>query len=333
MFHVERYTANQKEKWDKFIREESVNGTFLQSKNFLDYHPEGRFVDDSLIIEDYDGNIYCVIPACAVLEDNEKIFYSHKGSTYGGLVVNKRYYNTHHVQEMLDLFEKYLLENHYTKAILKLTPDLFSQRPSYLLEYMLFLNKYSSYCELSTYIDYSHYEDTVVSNFNPNKRKLVKKMLDMNLEFKRLVKDSEVSDFYDLLTLNLTKYDAKPIHTLEEILDFKNNRLKENVRFYGVYKDNIQLAGGMMFNFPETLTIHAQNLSTDPYSDTGKLDPITFLYYSLICEYKKLGYKHLSWGISTENKGSDLNFSLIKNKESYGSAYGCNRTFYKFLKE
>lgn len=332
MLSIKQYSSEFKAKWDNFVINESVNGTFLQTRQFLEYHGD-RFEDESIMIYKGTDTILAVIPACKIVENENKIFSSHAGSTFGGIVISKIFYDTHHIQEMLDLLEQYWHDNQYDEVNLKITPKLFARKSPDLLEYMLFLNKFENYCELSTYIDYSNYDDTVVSNFNFNKRKLVRKMLDMDLVFRRLWEDSEVADFFALLTLNLTKYNAKPIHTLEEILDFKNNRLKENVRFYGVYKDNEQLAGGMMFNFPETLTIHAQNLSADPYSHTGKLDPITFLYYSLICEYKRLGYKNLSWGISTENKGSALNFSLIKNKESYGSSYSCNKTFYKFLKK
>lgn len=328
MFHVEKYTESQKERWDKFIREESVNGTFLQSKNFLDYHPAGRFVDDSVIIKE-DSNICCVIPACTVYEGDKKIFYSHKGSTYGGLVISRKYYDTHRVQTLIEVLDHYLIGCKYNEAILKITPEIFSRESPALLEYMLFLNKYSSYSELSTYINFNGYNEDILSNFKRDKRSRVKKMESEELEFKPLFQDNDIADFYDLLKINLTKYNAKPIHTLDEILEFKNQRLKKNVKFYGVFLNGVQLAGSMLFDFPEVKTIHAQNLSTDPNMDIKGIDPMVYLYYSLICEYKKQGYKNISWGISTEEKGSKLNFSLIKSKESYGSSYGCNRTFYK----
>ena len=42
-FTVQPYTADQKAAWDRFVMQESGNGTFLQTRNFLNYHPAGRF--------------------------------------------------------------------------------------------------------------------------------------------------------------------------------------------------------------------------------------------------------------------------------------------------
>ncbi|EMB21838.1 hypothetical protein HMPREF9733_02175 [Treponema denticola SP33] len=58
---------------------------------------------------------------------------------------------------------------------------------------------------------------------------------------------------------------------------------------------------------------------------------MSFMYYSMILEAKKINYKRISWGVSTENFGHALNQGLLKNKESYGSTYSINKTFYKKL--
>ena len=34
---VKEYQNSDKEKWDAFVMKHSINGTFLQTKNFLDY--------------------------------------------------------------------------------------------------------------------------------------------------------------------------------------------------------------------------------------------------------------------------------------------------------
>lgn len=60
-----------------------------------------------------------------------------------------------------------------------------------------------------------------------------------------------------------------------------------------------------------------------------EFSPITYLYYKVIESAKKQGFKKLSWGISTENAGKELNMGLIRNKESYGSKHDLNRTFIK----
>ena len=58
---------------------------------------------------------------------------------------------------------------------------------------------------------------------------------------------------------------------------------------------------------------------------------MSFMYYSMIVEAKRLGFQNISWGISTEDFGHTLNRGLLKNKESYGGTYSINKTFYKEL--
>ena len=41
-FTVQPYTAEQEAAWDRFVMQESGNGTFLQTRNFLNYHPAGQ---------------------------------------------------------------------------------------------------------------------------------------------------------------------------------------------------------------------------------------------------------------------------------------------------
>lgn len=87
------------------------------------------------------------------------------------------------------------------------------------------------------------------------------------------------------------------------------------------------LAAGMLFAFPRTKILHAQDLSAD-YRFT-EFSPITYLYYKVIACAKARGYRYLSFGISTEQEGKELNMEFIRNKESYGSRYDLNRTFIK----
>lgn len=38
---VRPYTPADEAEWDRFVMHESGNGTFLQTRNFLNYHPRG----------------------------------------------------------------------------------------------------------------------------------------------------------------------------------------------------------------------------------------------------------------------------------------------------
>lgn len=329
MYDIVTYYEDCEPIWDKFVMEDSVNGTFLQTRRFLNYHPAGRFTDASLMMYD-KGKLAAVCPACSVIEDGKKVFFSHKGSTFGGLIISRKYYHAEKVLQVIELLDSYLQANGYEKCVLKITPDLFAGESNSLLQYCLQNKNYRSYMELNTYIDLDAITGAVIDCFDRNKKRNIEKCEAHSLTFRRLRTDEEIEDFYKLLTKNLEKYNLKPIHTVDEIKEFKNKRLIDETEFYGVFREQEQVAGGMMFVFTQTNTIHAQNLSAD-YT-FNEYSPITYLYYKVIEKAKMDGYSKLSWGISTENQGKDLNLSLVRNKESYGSKYSLNTIYYKIYK-
>jgi hypothetical protein len=91
MYRVVLYEDKYEEEWDKFIEVDSINGTFLQSRNFLNYHPQDRFIDSSFLIFK-DNRLAAVIPGCTINAEGKKVFSSHAGSTFGGMVIHKKVY-------------------------------------------------------------------------------------------------------------------------------------------------------------------------------------------------------------------------------------------------
>ena len=79
-FSILPYTAEQQERWDHFVMEQSANGTFLQTRRFLNYHPAGRFQDDSRMIF-HKQELVAVCPAAAGMIDGRRAFRSHPGSS------------------------------------------------------------------------------------------------------------------------------------------------------------------------------------------------------------------------------------------------------------
>lgn len=47
--------------------------------------------------------------------------------------------------------------------------------------------------------------------------------------------------------------------------------------------------------------------------------------------YKKRAFRYLSWGITTEHGGKNINWNLANNKEEFGSLHGVNSIFEKEL--
>jgi hypothetical protein len=323
MIHPIIYEDKYESGWDKFIQEDTVNGTFLQSRNFLNYHPKERLIDNSILLFK-ENMLVAVVPGCSVDDEGKKTFSSHAGSTFGGLVIHKKYYDAVNIIEMIKVLENKLREDGFEKIVLKITPDLFSKEKSDVLQYALAYCGYDNYSELSTYIDFETYKQDIKTNCSHGQRENIKNSLKYALQFEKL-NNADIYQFYKILEKNLAKFNAIPIHTVDELLDFKNSRLKDIVEFYGVYFEDKIVSVAMIFKFDTVL--HTQYLASD--YDYLNCRPMTYLYYKLIELASQNGYKILSWGISTEKRGAALNESLLSFKESFGSKYSLNRGFYK----
>ena len=148
-----------------------------------------------------------------------------------------------------------------------------------------------------------------------------------NFEFHRLKSDSEISDFYNVLCNNLERHSTKPVHTLNELLDFKNDRLKDIVDFYGVYYNKKLIAGTMLFKFKDVL--HTQYLAQNQNEEYSKLYAMDFLFVNTMQLALNLNFSKLSFGISTEDSGKILNKGLALFKEGFGSKYSVNKSYFK----
>ena len=79
MYEFVRYSPERADEWNSFLSE-SVNGTFLFDRRYMDYHSD-RFSDASLMVY-RRGKLYALLPANV----EGSTLYSHQGLTYGGLV-------------------------------------------------------------------------------------------------------------------------------------------------------------------------------------------------------------------------------------------------------
>lgn len=326
---VRSFEENSEAEWDNFVLNQSVNGTFLQTRRFLNYHRAGKFIDASYMVLDSKGRTVAVCPACMIMENGRKTFFSHMGSTYGGIIIGEKWYKTHKVIEIIRALENEWIKEGFEKIILKQTPGILSSRKSDLLDYCYYYLRYNSVLELNLYVDFSEYNENILSSIAQGKRTNIHNCEKVGCVCRELHTAEEMTTFHNLLKLTLKKYDKEPIHTVDELLEFQNKRLMNECRFYGIFKDGEMIAGSMMFYFEKSRVAHAQYLCADPTYHT--LSPMSYMYYSMLCEAKKQGYEKVSWGIVTEDMGLYLNEGLTKSKEAFGSTYGVNHTYVKEL--
>jgi len=70
--------------WDDFVKTAN-NGTLFHERHFLNYHPKERFKDHSLIFMEKSKPI-ALFPAVDHTEEGIRYLYSHRGSSFGGIV-------------------------------------------------------------------------------------------------------------------------------------------------------------------------------------------------------------------------------------------------------
>lgn len=327
-FIIQPYQESMAEKWDSFVMQHAMNGTFLHTRRFLSYHPQGRFEDASLMA--YNNQELCaVIPAAAQTVDGKRMLRSHPGSTFGGIVAGPEMLRAPRLVELVQTVDEHARGRGFEACEMKLTSDLFSTLPTDALQYALYHAGYTDETEIAAYLPVAgktHGE--LVADYSFNKRYDLKKCEKAGLSARRLHTREQLETFYELLCLNLRKFDARPVHTLRELLEFHEERLRDETRFIGVYEpDGRMVAGACLFWFAQAGVLHTQYLASAP--DVKKYVPSAYLYDSVIRAGLEEGAAAVSFGTSTHDRGRVLNTGLIQNKEGYGALHSLNRIYTK----
>jgi hypothetical protein len=331
-FSVIPYTPEWSERWDSFVMECSQSGTFLQTRRFLEYHPADRFTDASLMVAMENKELLAVVPAARCKAEGKPLFRSHPGSTFGGLVLANRITQAERTLQILDALDAYMTER-YASCELKITPQLFAKAPTALLEYVLFNRGYAQETEIASCLPLSGKAlEDLRAGYSSTKRYELRRCQNNGLTMKQLTDEAGLAAFYDVLVLNLKKFDTRPVHTLEELRDFLIDRLKNEIRFLGVFDAAGAMVGGAcLFHFTQTNTLHTQYLAVD--TRVRGYAPSAFLYDAVIRTGLEMSANAISFGTSTFEHGHVLNPGLMKNKEGYGCLHTLNRIFTKRFAE
>ena len=299
-YRVEKYTKENRLAWDTFISG-AKNATFLFARDFMEYHSD-RFTDYSLLVYK-DDLLYAVLPANIV---GDKL-YSHKGLTYGSLVLSKS-------AKLLYTFEafKALLAFLDAKAIssleLRNIPTFYNTMPSDELSYFLFkanatLIKRDALMVIDT---------STKIKFQKNRREGINKAKRNGLTI--AVEHNFEGFRNEILIPNLQKkHGVAPVHSLEEI-QLLAAKFPDHIKQVNVYKDNVIVAGTTLF-LTKT-TIHPQYVSGNSDKNAfGSLD----LAYDYIINHFDSSKRYFDFNISSEENGTALNSGLIFWKESCGA--------------
>ncbi len=295
---IVRYDAEHKEEWDRFVTD-SRNGTFLLIRDYMDYHSD-RFTDHSLLFYK-GGHLIAMLPA----HISNNTLCSHKGLTYGGLILGNEA-TAGVVMEIFDSLCEYLKSNSIANKILyRPIPYIYHRYPCEEDLYALFRHS-------ATLVERKI--SSVVSQKTPLPFHGRRKITTACKNRMRITEDNNFTAFWEVLDKRLKeRYETKPVHTLEEI-KLLHSRFPENIKLARVTDNDGNTLAGVVMYLTEKV-VHAQYTAT---SDEGRrIGALDYLYeYLLRTKFPNIEY--FDFGTSVENGGLVLNQGLIGQKEGFG---------------
>lgn len=327
MYKIIKYNKDYYRAWDNFVSN-SINGTFFHKRKLINYHPEGKFNDHSLMFFDKD-KLISVFPA-AILDKNKRILKSHPGTSYGGLVIDKNL-SLKEIYKLIDTLDNYSKSINIDVIEFRIAPKIFFKYPCDQIDFALVRNGYIRESEeLSTCYYLPEFknisDDELLMKFRDNTRRSIKKAIRQNLKVK-VLDNKELITFHKILTENLSRHNTKPVHSLDEII-YLNTEFDKDVKIYGVFDGDKLISGTMVLGI-SPMGKHIFYSAVD--YNYQKIRPVNFGVFNIIKILANNNNYYLNYGISTEDSGKIINWGLFNFKEGF-NGHGILRTYWqKFL--
>jgi uncharacterized protein YqfB (UPF0267 family) len=305
---VKEYTNDYHIQWDEFVRSASRNGGIYQERDFLSYHPDGKFKDASLLFFE-EGELIAVFPA-AVVRDNEKEkIVSHPGSSCGGLIYHHAA-TTRRVLEILEQMISYYQSRNYNAIEIRLAEPIFHHIPEGEFTYFLWHRGFTVKTqEISTCVK--------LDKENSWEKLGRKKNL---TDIRKLERDGyvvknipETERIYPIIEYNLaTKYNRKPTHTLDELKKLKQT-YPDRIHFYTVEINDKIAAVTVLFDVTRK-AVHTFYIAQS--HDFASVNILPLLFYKIFQEYKQRNFDWYNFGISS--RGQEIKWGMLEFKERMG---------------
>jgi len=309
---IKRYSEKLASQWDNFIIS-SVNGTFMQERKFLNYHPSDRFLDHSLLFME-GKEIIAVLPAAQIHDNNQStILMSHPGASHGGLII-KPGLSTKKCLDLVRTFIEYCAKAGFDYIRLKPVPRIYHRELADQLDFALrFYGFKVEYTELSTALELKKDEKPLLKRvMSASAFRSYQKAEKSGLT---VTEEGDLDDYWPLLEERLkNKHRTKPTHSWKEIKYLKT-LYPEKIKLFAVYQEDVLIAGVLVFLLNERV-INCFYIAHDEHFQ--HLRPLNLIFGYLMEWGRKNGFWYLDWGISTEEKGSIVNTGLFRFKESFG---------------
>jgi hypothetical protein len=300
---IHKFAENDATKWESFVRKAN-NGTIFHLLKFLSYHPPTRFTHHHLTIKEED-TIIALFPA---IEENHTIV-SHKGASYGGLVL-KEGLGIHKIYLAVEHLLQYFKNHGYTRLSLTQTPLIYYNNPHQYVDFALLKNGFHYRKREITAVIPLDKGDPLM-NFHADARRSTKKALREGVQ---VTISDDYKAFYNILERNLgMRHNVSPTHTLAELLRLKKLFPNEILLFAAYLKK--RMIGGVVIFVANPRVILAFYISHD--QDFQKYRPVNLLFYETIRWGRMKGFNYLDLGTFTLDMNP--NWGLGRFKENHNA--------------
>lgn len=304
MFEIVRYTPDKADEWNGFVAR-SKNGSFLFDRRYMDYHSD-RFEDHSLMV--YRKNrLFALLPC----NQRDKVIYSHEGLTYGGFIMDEKA-TAETLCSTFEAVNEVLRAEGFRKVFYKPMPWIYHQMPADEDIYALFVRCHA------LLVDRDVSSTVILSRrlkFAESRMSGVRKALRCGYEVKE---SNDVEAFWEILQENLQlKYEAKPVHTVEEMRLLKD-RFPEQIKLYMCYRGQEPLGGTVLYLTPQA--VHTQYISA---SQEGKKTGALDLLFDYLLNKADFNCPYFDFGTSAEADSNEIISSLIFQKLGFGGRAVC----------
>lgn len=314
---VQRYSSVEAEVWNKLI-DESVNGTFLFRRSFMDYHQD-RFTDNSYLIWEKGTLVAVFVAAVAKSAPDQSILVAHPGLTYGGLVhgYDVKYYE---FEAIFNAVLEKIAQDGFSKLVLKPVSRVFCKTYSEAQDFYYYKKQF---CLLSRDVN-SVIDLSEPLRLTRARKKNLKKAAAAGLEIHQ---NDDFTDFWSIMTASLLKtHNVSPVHTIAEMqaLHAANS---ENIRLYTASVNGRIVGGTVLFLDDKRGFIHSQYTHANEEGRAIRAIDSLVLHAAQLAREK--GLLRFSFGISTVK--SEVNYGLLSQKEDFGSLIELTDIYEKVL--
>lgn len=309
MFDIVPYSPDRISEWNRFLAQ-SKNGTFLFDRSYMDYHAD-RFADSSLMIYDQRGKLFALFPA-----NREKdTIYSHRGLTYGGLVISEKA-TAVKVCEAMTAINDYLRTAYISKVVYKAVPTIYNALPADEPLYALTEVCHAWLCNRDIASVVSLKKRIQLAELRRRGQKKAANngvIIDYSNDF---------ASFWHILEENLQKkYGSHPVHTLDEI-SLLRERFPDTIRLLAAFHNGKMIAGSVLYITPHV--VKTQYISASPEGKAlGALD----LLFSQLLDNPPGNQQYVDLGTSALDHSTELRQTLISQKEGFGARAVCYDTY------